>query len=384
MKKLAGFLVVAYLATSLGSMAWAGTIPNDLHWSIQYLVDSSQDDFGLPQLDIPRGARGLALDPTGQYLYVGFNNGYAGSGLVRRIDRLESDYIDAADVQLTGVRGKGITVDDTGRVYLAEGTSIKVFSVDLSTSLFEITGLTKSEGLAVTREGGQLVLYNSDRTDDSLTKWLLTESGAGLSQAVLDTSFGTNGSVAVPTDPRGVEVDGMGRVWVASLDNDTLYRVSADGATVDSTTVPTPLDIAFENNTALVTLYENRAISLLDADTFSPLGGDLTIPWGDLKLDPDGQSGQGALSGIAVLPGKAVYVVNEAGQTANEMSTYGRIDGSSGWVGGEYFTDIYRDDNEPILVGVIPEPSAAILLLCASIAFLATRSGRRHRSVGRS
>jgi len=377
MNRLAGILVVACLAPWLGGMACADTVLDNLNWSIQYMIDTSQDDFGLSQVSEPRDNRGLALDPAGRYLYAGYNNAWGSSGCVRRIDLTQSDYIDAADAQLTGVRGKGIAVDDVGRVYLAEGGSIKVYSADLSTSLFEISGLTRSEGVAVAREAGQLVLYSSDRSDGNLLKWLLTESGGGLSQATLDTSFGTSGIVSVPTDPGSVEVDGAGRVWVTSKGNNTLYRVSADGTTVDSTTVPTPQDVGIDNSTVLVTTSQNRTIARLDADTLSSLGSDLTIPWDALKLDPDGQSDHAALSGIVVVPGQAIYVTNEAGQTPNEKSTYGRVDGNSGWDGGEYYTDLYIDDNEPILVAAIPEPSAAILLFCASVAFLATRLRRR-------
>jgi hypothetical protein len=236
--------------------------------------------------------------------------------------------------------------------------------------------------VAVTRAGGQLVLYNTDRADGNLMKWLLTESGAGLSDATPDTTFGTSGIVSVPGDPGSVEVDSAGRVWVTSKGTDTLYRVSADGAAVDSTTVSKPQDVGFDGNTVLVTMSLNRTIARLDADTFSSLGSDLTIPWDALKLDPDGQSDHATLSGIVVVPGQAIYVTNEAGQTANEKSTYGRVDGNSGSDGGEDYTDLYYDDNEPILLAAVPEPSTAILLFCASVAVLATRVRRRRRPAG--
>jgi len=35
---------------------------------------------------------------------------------------------------------------------------------------------------------------------------------------------------------------------------------------------------------------------------------------------------EGRLSGIVAVPGKGFFVSNEAGQTANQKSTYGRID----------------------------------------------------------
>jgi hypothetical protein len=55
------------------------------------------------------------------------------------------------------------------------------------------------------------------------------------------------------------------------------------------------------------------------------------------------------LSGIVVVPGKGFFVANEAGQTANQRSTYGRIDEHSDFVNGKMYRDVFEDDNEPIL-----------------------------------
>jgi len=52
-----------------------------------------------------------------------------------------------------------------------------------------------------------------------------------------------------------------------------------------------------------------------------------------------------------VVPGKGFFVANEAGQTANQRSTYGRIDDHSDFVNGKLYRDIFEDDNEPILRG---------------------------------
>lgn len=367
MKKLIILFIAGglFLAATSQKASFAGPIDLDnLQWSVQYMIDQSQSDFGQPQSPDPRNNRGLALGPNGRYLYAGYNEEY-----VRRIDLTVSDYIDAADAQVTGVRGKSIAVDDTGRVYLAEGSSIKVYNADLSTNLFNLAGLNKSEGVAVTRESGQLVLYKSDRTNGDLEKWLLTESGVGISAAMLDTSFGTAGSVNLASDLRGVEVDDSGRIWVASLGNDSLYRVSSDGLNVASLSVGTPIDVDFDGSTVLVTRYEGRLISRFDADTLLSLGSDITVPWAELELDPDGQGGYGALSSIVMIPGLGFYVSNESGQTADEKSIYGRIDGNSGWLGGKFYTDLYNDDNDPILY-VIPEPATICLLGLGGLALL--------------
>ena len=356
MRTLTTIMVVGILFSGLvGPGMAAGIDLDNLNWGVQYMIDTSQSDFGNPQSPSPRDNRGLAISPDGNYLYAGYNNSYV-TGEVRRIDLTLPDYIDAADKQATGVRGKALAVDDTGRVYMAEGSSIQVYSADLASNLFSLTGLTKSEGVAVTREAGQLVLYNSDRTDGDLKKWLLTESGPGISAAVLDTGFGTSGSVSLASDLRGVEADSSGRVWVAGYGNDTVYRVSADGLTVNSLSVANPFDVGLDGSQVLVTRYTDRLISRFDADSMLSLGADLTVPWTSLKLDPDGQSSYGALSGIVVLPGQGIYVANEGGQTADEKSTYGRVDGNSGYIGSDYYTDLYSDDNDPILYAT-PEPA---------------------------
>ena len=102
-----------------------------------------------------------------------------------------------------------------GRVYLAEGSSIQVYSADLATHIYSITSLTKTEGVAVTRDSAQLTLYSSDRTNGSLTKWILTESGNNITANNLDPTFGAGGAVSLSLGLRSVEIDPDGNVWVA-------------------------------------------------------------------------------------------------------------------------------------------------------------------------
>jgi DNA-binding beta-propeller fold protein YncE len=311
---------------------------DNLDWSIQILIDQSETVFDDPQFTRPRDNRGLAISPDGGTLYAGYNNSLYEGGEVRRIDLSLSGNVEPFLSRVTGVRGKSIAVDDVGRVYLAEGATIQIYDPNLSTLLYTISDLTTTEGVAVTRQEGQLVLYNSDRTNGTLEKRILSEDGAGISSVMPDGSFGANGVITLTGNLRGVEIDNQGRVWVAGFGTNTLYRVSADGATVDSLSVENPIDIGFDGQVVLVTRYIDRLISRFDADSLTSLGSDLTVTWEELGLDSGEQNSDGALSGIVVIPGEGFYVAHEAGQTLPFEEP----------PGSEY----YIDDNDPILFAV--------------------------------
>ncbi len=330
-----------------------------LDWSVQYMIDTSQSDFGQSQSPYPRDNRGLGMSPDGRYIYAGYNNG-GGLQQVRKIDLSQSDYIDASVANVTGVRGKSIDVDDAGRVYLAEGSSIKIYDADLTTLLHTIT-TTKCEGVAVRRESGTLALYATDRTDKTLTRWDLTESGADITTA---TQAGLDGdgqvTLSAASSLRGLNVDSSGKIWMTDISGNQVFRMDNDGTNLTSVSVDEPIDVDFDGDLAFITQYTERTISVLSLSDMS-IENTLSIPWVDLELDPDGQSSYGALSGIVIVPGKGFYVANEAGQTVNEKSTYGRTDGNSGMDGGTFFTDLYYDDNDPILFAT-PEPATICLL----------------------
>jgi len=314
---------------------------DNLDWSVQVLIDQSESVFGDSQYSRPRDNRGLALSPDGAYLYAGYNNSLYPSGEVRCIDPNRSGNVEPFISRIPNVRGKAIAVDDLGRVYLAEGTTIEVYDHGLANHLFTISGLTNVEGVAVARQEDQLVLYNSDRTFGTLEKRILTEDDVYISNADLDIGFGVNGIVTLAQNLRGVEVDEQGRIWVAGFGNDTLYRISPDGSTVDSIELSNPFDIGFDGDVVLVTRYTDRVISRFDADSMESLGSDITVPWEDLGLDSNEPDGEGALSGIAVIPGVGFFLANEAGQTLpfEEPPDSGN----------------FVDDNDPILFAVSPE-----------------------------
>ena len=335
-------------------------------WSVQYMIDQSQTVGGYSQFVDPRNNRGLALSPDGRYLYAGYNNP---NGVninkhdkqVRKIDTTVSDYTDATVTILQGDRGKAIATDYKGRVYLAEGSDtdtkdgkgIHIYDAALSTKLWTIGSLTKPEGVAATREGTTLFLYATDRSLKTLTKFAITEgSGVTITNVLVQWSISVTGA----SELRGAEVDTNGKIWMADYGGNKVFRVNSDGSSLTSTTVTKAMDISFGYGKAYVTQYTTRTITVLKQDDLSYVET-LTPPWAALELDPDGQSAGGALSGIALRESTGVlYVNNEAGQTSDEHSTYGRTDGESGYDGSKFYTDKTHDDNDPILKMAFPMP----------------------------
>jgi hypothetical protein len=288
------------------------------------------------------------------------------------IDTTVADYTNATLAVLPGLRGKAIATDDQGRVYLAEGSTIQIYDSTLSTSLYTIPNLTKAEGISVVRENGNLALYASDRTDGTLSRWTISEGVGNAVNGVIQEGLDGDGllSISGANDLRGIEVDSLGRIWMADKGADAVFRINNDGTGFTSMALDNPIDIAFDGDQAFISQYTERTLSLLATDTMALLDS-FVAPWSALALDANGQSGYGAFSGLAMANGK-LFLANEAGQTANERSIYGRDDANSGWDGGDYYTDLYADDNDPILV-LTPEPTAVILLGLGSLVLLKRR-----------
>jgi hypothetical protein len=336
------FSLGCWCMTSLDALAG-----DAYRWSVQYLIDNSRTIFGRPQKVSPRHNRGLAISPDFKYLYAGYHHSFNNSGEVRRIRIDVADYDRATEALLPGILGKAITCDDKGRVYICDNACIYVFDALLERKMVRIP-TTVCEGVATARENGQLVLYGSDRQDGTLSRWVLQESGDFVTAAEL-SGFGGNGVIKVPGafDLRGMKIDSKGNFWMCDLKGNKVFKISPDGKEVKSAAVNLPMDVAIDGQRIFVTRSTERAITVLDEEL--NVIGSLSVPWEELELSPVGNNHDGALSGIVVVPGKGFFVANEAGQTANQRSTYGRIDEHSDFVNGKLYRDIFEDDNEPIL-----------------------------------
>jgi sugar lactone lactonase YvrE len=345
--RIFALLAIAAIAVCTSFPAHAQDQPQAYKWSVQYLIDNSQPVFGRSQKVYPRRNRGLALSPDRRFLYAGYHHSFNRLGEVRRIDLAEPDYEKATLTVLRGPLAKAITTDEDGRVYIADTSEILVYDATLGHLQLEIPA-DGAEGLAVTREGRDLVLYASERARGTINRWVLAKQGKQIVDATL-AGFDGSGefNVAGARSVRGIAIDSKGRIWIADLEGNKIFRLDRDGRTIESVKVQTPISLAFDGGKCLVTQAEQRQITILDDELH--VTGTLAIPWEELELAPFGNNHQAALTGIVVVPGKGFYVTNEGGQTANQKSTYGREDQNTDFVNGKLYMDAFLDDNEPIL-----------------------------------
>lgn len=338
-------LVSLALCTGLLAPVHAGEA---YKWTVQYIIDNSRTVFGRPQKTAPRNGRGLAISPDGKYLYAGYNHSFNNAGEVRRISLESNDFDRASVAVVSGPMGKAIATDDKGRVYISDENGIVIYDAELHIKQFEIN-VGRCEGLAAVREGRDLALYSTDREQGTITRFVLQEKDGAISGAAekgFDDGAGQV-QVAGAKDLRGLKADAKGNLWVCDLGGNKIFKISRDGKIIGSAEVKSPMDVAFDSGRAFVTRWRDRAISIFDENL--GLIGYLSVPWEELELTPVGNNHIGALSGIVTVPGKCFYVANEAGETANQKSTYGRDDSHSDVVDGRYYKDAFEDDNDPIL-----------------------------------
>src|SRR5271168_4135002 len=79
------FVLVTLLVGS--ARAWCGA-PQAYKWSVQYLIDNSQSVFGRSQQVYPRGNRGLAISPDGNFLYAAYTQSFNSGVTLRPRDSL--------------------------------------------------------------------------------------------------------------------------------------------------------------------------------------------------------------------------------------------------------------------------------------------------------
>ena len=234
---------LVFLVVLAGAVPARSAAPQAYKWSVQYLIDNSQSVLGHSQQVYPRGNRALAISPDGNFLYSGYNQSFSSgvaltakesrmtnTGEVRKIDLRIPDYVDATKAILPYHRPKAITVDDQNRVYLADGKFIDVYDGDLEKLLLSIP-MEDCNGVAVAHEGGDTVLYATEREKGELHRFLIDTRLVSGGCKATPAGLGGNGIVTIQgaRSLRGVTLDPKGRIWMADEEGNKVFRVDANG-----------------------------------------------------------------------------------------------------------------------------------------------------------
>jgi len=343
-------VTVTETATGLSATDEVTVTVTTAGWSVAHIVDVDDVIFGINQDAAPRNNRGLALSPDERFLYLGY------TVRVRKIDLSVSDPAhnhSAVVAQLNRSPGtqpaRDIATDDRGRVYLALGTKIEVYNSNLQVPpLHTISGFTACEGVATRRENGALAVYATDRLDKTLERFVLVEGTGEAVTSSSKTGLDGDGEVRIigAKSPRGLDIANDGTAWIADFGKAKVYRVNSAGATVDSTAVRRPMDIAIDKTRgeAYVSQDTLRTIKVLNLSN-GKIKRTLTPPAADLNLDLDGETGLGALLGIDVASCQRVYVANEKGR-----SILTPLNGDSPFSNVGDNNDVKAADTDPVLV----------------------------------
>lgn len=244
-----------------------------------------------------RSLRGLALSPDDSSVYGGFIQKSQGSSVQHFTlagDPVIGTLAGSFNVTTIGPSGadhqpKAVATDDRGIVFIGsskDSTSgdnariiIKGAALDAPQTVVALAdvsfpGVTgeRAGGVSVQRIGGTLYLYVSREHPGSawVERYVVGGAGAADATLTLDTSFNGTGRFSIRTvhatasDLRGLEVDAAGNIFVASRADNAVYRISADLATVDKTTVSRAMDLALFDQRVFVTSYDGADSSIFE------------------------------------------------------------------------------------------------------------------------
>ena len=218
----------------------------------------------------------VARNAGNESVYFGFIQG-SGFRDVRRHD-WNSPYglLNSRTPASGGDQPKAIATDDRGNVYVANrlsGTNIASIKTHDS-ALNEIasfgTGSTNDfGGIAWHKSGGTNYLYISREGGGAIQRFNADDP----TNIALDPTFGVAGTFTVPgaTNLRGIEVASDGTIYVASRNDGSLFKVSADLTTTSTLAISRAFDVALFQDKAYVTSYDTDAskISVIDLGTFA-------------------------------------------------------------------------------------------------------------------
>lgn len=177
---------------------------------------------------------------------------------------------------------KGSTSGDNARVIIKDGSlSAAQRVIALSDITATPSGFTGERvgGLSVRQDGAQLYLYVSREHPDSayVERYIIGGTDVATTSLTLDVAFNGTGRFSLRTvfptasNLRGLEVDQNGTIFVTSLDDDAVYRISSDLSTVTKQTVNNAIDLALFDSRVFVTSYDAASSAIFELVSASSL-----------------------------------------------------------------------------------------------------------------
>ena len=309
-------MVVALFAYSCCSLFDATVKATTLDWSTAMSQASSTTN----QLR----AVSVADQPSNDSVYIGFIQTTGANR--RRVNQLSTtgaypllnQFLSGSSQQ-----PKGIATDDRGNVFTAYRDSgntasyIQAFNSNLTTSGSVTPDVSAVVGgIAVQKSGSDYYAYTVYEAGGLVQRYNVTDPNA----MVLDTSFGSGGTFAVPgaNNLRGVEVGSDGSLYIAARDdsnspnpNGRVYKVSADLTSTSFVQLTRAMDVAIWCENLYATSYNGansfiRVMSLSDLSTVE----DLTIS--TLDGNPYSRGSSEGWSGIDIDSTGRIWLADQA------------------------------------------------------------------------
>lgn len=225
-----------------------------------------------------RVLRTMALDTTGQYLYLGFIQG-SSSGGVRKIDINNGNVVK----EISLYQAKGLTADNRGNVYVSQNTgsyerehNIRIYDENLdSYKTITIVNDHSSvvQSLYVVQEGNEYYLYIGFNRDDSkrynaINKINVTNVSDG-QRFENSTLFTINELLGETTNQTKIQkvIYKDGFIYVAT--GEKVYKINeSTKAIVDSANLDGAYAMTFYDNKLFVTQYlaNNSKVVVLNED----------------------------------------------------------------------------------------------------------------------
>ncbi|MCC6785630.1 MAG: hypothetical protein IT457_22455 [Planctomycetes bacterium] len=271
-----------------------------------------------------RSLRGIALDPNAARLYGSFIQGSSTAG-VRSYTFVGTPPLGTTSgffnvttqpfASSASHQAEAVVVDDRGWVYLAsikdstsaDNARVYICTEDFATSTMvaladiDFPGTTGETigGLDVRNDAGVHQLYVTRFHGGSdapyVERYVIGGATVATATLTLDPTFNGTGRHAVPgaAKLRGIDVAADGTMFVASRDQNRLWRIPASLTGESFATVTRAMDVALYGANAYVTSYDglNSAVLEFDAATLTATGRSFTATGVFTRGTSEGYSG---------------------------------------------------------------------------------------------